>query len=719
MRSLKSRAAKVDRLQQENESLKMELRQLREDCENARAVPPEDRVVLGNLSPNKQAGKRYASNPTVHSSDEVSIMEAKYSKLFSEAKMLKVKHEDTLEKLHECRTALRTRTDALRRWTSIADAREQTIQQLKSRLKSARARNDDVPSDQAQTQNGATTEGKSPDAVSSKATNSSPSHRRLAPNSLLLGKISAPNTVRSDASDTPSRLEPIDIFGDIADEVALENGTVEVNEEGLLPQLDYSSQTNLITIKVEQSSEGPVFVSAKDVRKRKHGIEGPEDDSARLIKSELSSSSDTRRAVESTKLLSTDSVDFEEEVHIPTPRKRRALAREGADGLNTGSNASRQATAISLKLESPSILARPKEPSNDASSSGAPSEGSPALFGITAPLTRPAGAVPMGKSSGSVLQISSLSHGVMDLAEDGEAYMDSPHTPSIKGRLDALLNKRKFSTTLTPISRASPHQVRNQDSTSFGNDGSSAEIPTSGPSPLADESRMQGTATRKRTGDKSGSFSTNPPSVTRGRGPKRPSILRDDLPRGRSVTRDETRLRDRSIARLRPEDFKPNPKYNDGLTYVYDEVVRGKEARAALSGCTDLKCCGKTFRSFAEAEKKALGSLVSSRSEDIGLMERYLGDQAWTLGTMTREEKEETWLLAKTWELANKFGKHRHRYSRMPTPPGFWNVNFPSTQEREEERKQAEEIRQALVQERYREAMRSGGSWLFRDEQPH
>lgn len=172
--------------------------------------------------------------------------------------------------------------------------------------------------------------------------------------------------------------------------------------------------------------------------------------------------------------------------------------------------------------------------------------------------------------------------------------------------------------------------------------------------------------------------------------------------------------------KLRPEDFKPNPRYNDGLSYVYDEVNRGKSAaeRAAQAGCTDPSCCGKTFRAFAEAERSHLGPSVATRAEDIRLLEDYLGDEAYKLGTMAREEKEETWLQAKTWELANKFGKHRQRYARMPSPPGFWNVEFPNTQERAEERRQAEEIRKALVHERYREAMRPGGKWLFRDEEP-
>jgi hypothetical protein len=83
---------------------------------------------------------------------------------------------------------------------------------------------------------------------------------------------------------------------------------------------------------------------------------------------------------------------------------------------------------------------------------------------------------------------------------------------------------------------------------------------------------------------------------------------------------------------------------------------------------------------------------------------------------MSKEERAEIWVEAKTRELANKYGKHRHRFSRMRSPPGFWNADFPSTQELDADRAEAGKRENELIQDRYREAMRSGGRWLFRDE---
>ena len=83
---------------------------------------------------------------------------------------------------------------------------------------------------------------------------------------------------------------------------------------------------------------------------------------------------------------------------------------------------------------------------------------------------------------------------------------------------------------------------------------------------------------------------------------------------------------------------------------------------------------------------------------------------------LSRAEKDEIWVEAKAWELAKKHGKHRHRYGRMQSPPGFWRTDFPDTQEIAEERREVETREKQQVRERYREAMRPGGRWIFRDE---
>jgi hypothetical protein len=83
---------------------------------------------------------------------------------------------------------------------------------------------------------------------------------------------------------------------------------------------------------------------------------------------------------------------------------------------------------------------------------------------------------------------------------------------------------------------------------------------------------------------------------------------------------------------------------------------------------------------------------------------------------MKAEEREELVLQAKTKLVADNHGKHRHAYERRVTPPGFWRTDMPSTQEIERDREAARGLERKGVEERWRESMREGGRWLFRDE---
>ncbi|KAK0109360.1 hypothetical protein ONS96_003177 [Cadophora gregata f. sp. sojae] len=175
-------------------------------------------------------------------------------------------------------------------------------------------------------------------------------------------------------------------------------------------------------------------------------------------------------------------------------------------------------------------------------------------------------------------------------------------------------------------------------------------------------------------------------------------------------------LRSRPVSKLSLSDFKINPNYNQGYDYAYNDVVRGKEARACLEGCIKPRCCGYKFRGLAKAELDIRRLTLSQEERDETLMEEFLGAGAGQLKYMSKAEKEETLIQAKTREIANKTGRHRHAYHRQSSPSGFWRTDFPTTQEDEEDRARAKDKEREEVEQRYRHAMRSGGAWLFRDE---
>jgi hypothetical protein len=181
---------------------------------------------------------------------------------------------------------------------------------------------------------------------------------------------------------------------------------------------------------------------------------------------------------------------------------------------------------------------------------------------------------------------------------------------------------------------------------------------------------------------------------------------------------DQEPLRARPISRLNLSDFKVNPNYNQGYGYAFQETVRGRDARQkCLQGCTKPECCGRKFRVLAEMDREARGPPTLSQEEaDELLLEEYLGDNAYKIQNMSTAQKEEIILQARTRELANKLGRHRHAYERRTTPPGFWRPDFPTTQEEREDREKANKIARSHVEERYKEAMRPNGRFLFRDE---
>ncbi|KAF9701775.1 hypothetical protein EKO04_000331 [Ascochyta lentis] len=174
----------------------------------------------------------------------------------------------------------------------------------------------------------------------------------------------------------------------------------------------------------------------------------------------------------------------------------------------------------------------------------------------------------------------------------------------------------------------------------------------------------------------------------------------------------QLRLRTKPVKELQVRDFKPNPAYNQGYTYAFSEAVRKRSDRLCLPGCTNPQCCGSTFRRLAEA----LDPLSASQEE--ALLEDYLGDAYTTVicTQISSDEHAEMILQARTKKMAKDVGKHREAYERRRTPPGFWRVDFPTTQEQEEDRVRAKEQEVKTVQERWLEAQKKGGKWIFRDE---
>jgi hypothetical protein len=176
-------------------------------------------------------------------------------------------------------------------------------------------------------------------------------------------------------------------------------------------------------------------------------------------------------------------------------------------------------------------------------------------------------------------------------------------------------------------------------------------------------------------------------------------------------------LRTRPLTELTLQDFKVNPKYNQGYNYAFNDVVRNQAERRCLQGCTKPECCGGKFRALAEATRNPNQPLTLSQEEaDDKTLKEFLGDSRYKLRNMTKNEREEALIQARAREMSNKYGKHRHAYERRTSPPGYWRSDFPNTQEEVQDRAKAQQLERDQIAQRYKAAMRPGGAYIFRDE---
>jgi hypothetical protein len=173
---------------------------------------------------------------------------------------------------------------------------------------------------------------------------------------------------------------------------------------------------------------------------------------------------------------------------------------------------------------------------------------------------------------------------------------------------------------------------------------------------------------------------------------------------------DDEPLRCRPIHRLNITHFKVNPKYTDGEAYAFQEVVRNKEARRCLPGCMK-ECCASTFKALA----KTLPPDPNMNEDELLL--GFLGPGSEErIAKLTPLARTNLLHEARAKQLADTYGKmHRTTFEIPSSPPAFWMVELPGTQEQQQLRDQAKEKERKEIESRYREAMK-GGCWLFADE---
>ncbi|TFK31532.1 DNA repair protein endonuclease SAE2/CtIP C-terminus-domain-containing protein [Crucibulum laeve] len=111
--------------------------------------------------------------------------------------------------------------------------------------------------------------------------------------------------------------------------------------------------------------------------------------------------------------------------------------------------------------------------------------------------------------------------------------------------------------------------------------------------------------------------------------------------------------------------FVINAKQNGGRDYQYDEVVRGKEDRKKMDA-GDCECC----RDYYEA----VGPLPARLQQPLWRSPPNSPQKACSKRHNTSPAKD----IA---SHKQAISRHRHTWARAATPPGYWNIGFPNTQE--------------------------------------
>ena len=171
-----------------------------------------------------------------------------------------------------------------------------------------------------------------------------------------------------------------------------------------------------------------------------------------------------------------------------------------------------------------------------------------------------------------------------------------------------------------------------------------------------------------------------------------------------------------------------DPSRNGGLDFQYDEVVRGKEDRRKMDA-GDCECCRDMSLVFVQhpvvfdemyfsLTELALILIIFQYYEAIGPLPKRLQQPLWRSPPVSptkpcpRHPPQQQsgsnhtrpYLDADREQAIHShkqaISRHRHHWARASTPPGYWNIGFPDTQEaadineraREMHRKKREEV---------------------------
>ncbi|KAL5534273.1 hypothetical protein ACEPAG_735 [Sanghuangporus baumii] len=138
---------------------------------------------------------------------------------------------------------------------------------------------------------------------------------------------------------------------------------------------------------------------------------------------------------------------------------------------------------------------------------------------------------------------------------------------------------------------------------------------------------------------------------------------------------------------------------NNGVAFQYDEVVRGKKHRQRLEA-GDCDCCKEYYDRLEPLPSRLAPPAWLSTSKEVMVSgcENHLQDR------VASSHKK-------------RISRHRYQWSPAKTPPDYWNIGFPTTQEAAEINRRAAEIHSDKRRRVEKEANIIGGRYIRRQDQ--
>ncbi|KAI1810221.1 SAE2-domain-containing protein [Poronia punctata] len=671
---LRRKDSQAERLREENAALKTEIYALKKAChQDTRELDTSKqidsnhalRTPLAPKSINQLATLMDAEN-TNNEGPTLSEMKSEVARMGHKYQRLQDRYLDIQNVLRESNQLVRHRNDTIRNWEAHVSQLNKQLLKRTQRIKKLETKLAEIAPDSSPSS--FSTDGG--DAPTETGPQETTTPRRVHPSASLLNK-DAELELAEDASPTrnierpesPSRTT----HNATASRPIPTTGGSNLEASGNSPRLpplprDIGGEGEEIRIKAEPSSDTPVVVSERCIRKRKQTDDGQTE--LRVAKVKVEHDAESQSIDEHRHFSPHESIDLDlENPSVQTPKKH-VRYQQGQYMTPLGGVGARIPQDVRV--------------------------GSALKFIVNDRVLRP----PSVSVLNSKRQMPAATpRSLLKLAEDEQEYDDGvPLASKDQPRTDVLA--RYFNTPPTTRGKQGANSVDGERSIDPFQLPKKRDLPFGKVARKVTDLAYQTTPERRSD--------TGP-----GSGHSGGVIV--DAPKERRRTGGGLRFQPKE--RLRLEDFKVNPDANGGHDYAFKDVVRNRDERACLQGCVEEKCCGRKWRALARNCRARTRPL-----EFQGLLESYLGDDCHRLSTMSDTEKEELWVEAKTRELANAHSRHRHRFPRMSTPPGFWRPDFPSTQEGEADSDEAARMERDIIEERCREAMRPGGLWIFRDE---